>query len=419
MPWEDIVGNKMVIQKIKAVLGKPERKHNILVFAPSGAGKSLLCDTVVEAYGGVYDILEVKRTTCDTEKEMKKLIENFIHNKTIQSFFAPKNKLIVFDDIDIYIRTERGFASFVQFIIEESKNAHVFFTCCKAEERKLAFLKKAASSTTLYLATPSVQDSFLYVSSKLGHVPAERVLAKAKLHNGNIRAILNDISCDYEKNDKQAEAEIMKQKALGDSNIYDITHRILSGSYNIRDLQYVSDSLVPLLLYENYPHELFENRFKTTPAKQTIALTKIMSSFVAGEMLEHHIYKTTDWDVAEYVTMLKAGGVIVNVNNMNRKKNTKLSTYNFSPLLTRMAAKCVFLTNLGVLKACFQIHDTHVLYALLDRIGEYITDKQEIPEVMRGVSDENKSTIFQYLGFMHNTDKKLITKLKRKKSNLK
>ena len=87
---KDFVGNRVLIKTlVEKVRNFP---FHILLIGPSGGGKTLLVDLVFGEFEKEYDVLKINGDETEDMKTLKKLLDNFVNNRTIDSFFSKKKK---------------------------------------------------------------------------------------------------------------------------------------------------------------------------------------------------------------------------------------------------------------------------------------------------------------------------------------
>lgn len=362
------IGNAAVKRRLSDLLAQPPLQ--VVLVGGSGVGKTTLTNIILS--NNQYDVLRVQGDESSDIKVIKKLVDNFLNNKTIESFFSNKAKLVVMEDIDIYMNTDKTMMPFIfDFVCRETTNkVHGFIiTCSSAEEKKLNDLKKYAE--VLKITNPPIKESFLRVCEILDNDGEEYeppcLLKLVEAFRGNLRDILQNLHM------LASEGAIQRQKKenqYADHTVYDTCNKLLRHRVPVSDLRNVPDgNLVPLLLFENYPKELFSNRVKTKEnsgrnnLENTLTITR---NFVDTDALERHMYATTDWSTYDNVLTLKCGYINKIINEQERKPSAPPVSCNFTQVLTKSALRCNYGKKMAILKFKLGICENDLMHMIFD-----------------------------------------------------
>lgn len=382
----EFVGNKATIKDLRNAAA--HHPFNVLVIGQSGCGKSLMCDLLAEEVADRYEILHVKTRLTDDHKLVRQLIENFVSSKTIESFFSNKAKLIVLDDIDIMLATDKNFASFVGGLLAPdggskartsakkkpppALSASVIMTCSTSEERKVADLKK--KTTVLRLGNPSYKDAFAYIHQVVDKAGIAYQYADLKelieAFNCNIRNVVTNLHLLSEQTVVQ---NVRVQKQLTEATHFDVVRKMFKMDYDIAQLRFISDNtIVPLMLYENYPKELFHNRYKMSDASALDLIETITDRMLDAELQETYMYQRTDWDMYDMTAIIKMGYINTMLKGCKRKKTGTFDSIVFPPILTKLSVKCGFARRLVPAKEELGVYELENVYRVMD---EYALSK--------------------------------------------
>jgi hypothetical protein len=352
------VGNKSSILSAKETVSSVP--FAFIILGPSGCGKSVLCDLLLQ--GKSFDILWVKSNDADDSKAMQKMVENFITHRTIESFFSKKPKVVIFDDVDAMMCSDRGSNSFLTgFIADNKKRSEpisFIMTCSTSEERKLTDFKKKISVIRLY--NPPVKDAFIYICSVLdekniSYDPGS-ILKLIENNDGNIRSVLMHLNFDSERRDAT-------EQMFFDKTPFEITRAMLTTKLSCQGLRYAADNpLVPLLLYENFPSELFLNRVKQAKHVAYDVVARIIDGSISSECIEKYMYVNTDWDLLQPVSIMKCGYVNFCVNNISKKKSIRKDNLVFTQSLTKAASRHNYAKKIIEFKSELGIRDSSGIY---------------------------------------------------------
>ncbi len=398
----EFVGNKSSIISAKEMLASPP--FGFIILGPSGCGKSVLCDLLLQ--GQSFDILWVKSNDADDSKAMQKMVENFITHRTIESFFAKKPKVVIFDDIDAMMCSDRGSSSFLNGFIADNRTRSdpisFIMTCSTSEERKLTDFKKKIPVIKLY--NPSVKEAFVYICNLLdakdtSYDPSS-VLKMIDSNDGNIRSVMLQIKhFDEERRDAT-------EQLFFDKTPFDITKTMLTTKLSCQGLRYAADNpLVPLLLYENFPSELFSNRVKQAKHTAYETVASIMDGTISSECIEKYMYVNTDWDLLQPVSIMKCGYVNFYVNSVSKKKAIRKDNLVFTQSLTKAASRhnyakriVDFKTQLGIRDASgiFKAFETNDATGTIDNdsaVASYLSNIRHLEsKPTRRATNKKKKT---------------------------
>jgi DNA polymerase III delta prime subunit len=414
------IGNKMTIKKISELIKiSPCR---ILIIGPSGSGKTTLCNLAMNLYN--YDVLQVNGGETEDLKGLKRLIDNFANNKTIESYFSNRKKLIFIDDVDILISCDRNANSFLlNFVDSVSKSNHLSFimSSSTSEEKKLTELKKKLNC--IRLSNPSRQDVFAYISCILDkhNIPYndEKLLKLIEIHNNNIRNTINNLhQMDLDDNNLKIEKQ---QKLLYDSNVFDVMGKIYNRKMDTSDFKIISDNnLVPLLLYENYLSELFKNRLKQTKETYFNIITDVLDSYIDSDTIEQYMYQNTEWSLCDLVTYLRCGPINWHFNTLEKKKAKSFDKYIFTQLLTKSALRCNYGKKLSILKNNIGVSETETVFYIFDNFayllgvqGIKLNQERKRIATILNLDNDDMAAVYQYLSQFLGMDKSLLSKIKK------
>ncbi len=421
---DQFVGNKNVIKNIYNELKNPP--CGILIIGPTGCGKTVLCDLLLQK-SNIYHVLKINGEDSDS-KGIKKLVDNFITHKTIESFFSKQPKLVWFDDIDIFLTTDRGTNSYIlNFITDAIKNKNISFilTACISEEKRLTELKKKVPPYRL--CNPSLNDCFVFVSNYLDNAETDydstKLMKFIEAYNCNIRSIFQNINhinssdavLDYEK----------RSRTLFDNTNYDLMKKLFKIHLQLSDIKLVSDiGLVPLLMYENYIDELFGNKVKISKQEYLKRIQYVQDCNIHAEILENNMYCQTDWSLWDVIPIMKCGSINKILTDISIKKKPQFDKYVFTQSLTKSALKCNYEKKIIIFKKLSHIYETKNIYILLDILGTMMNDTDQdtkkIKEIIKTYFEyiakddiDCFSAIQLYLGQIREMDKKLLSKMKK------
>lgn len=416
--------NQHLTETLQRILDDPTHHTAALVFGGTGTGKSTLCDLLAAKYEDTYDILMVKRHGVDTDKGIKALVDNFLQSKTIESFFSNKHsKLVILDDIDIHMSTERGYLLYLQQLMTSLAKikAIVIMTCGAAEEKKTMDLKRKVPHV-LRLVPPTPEEAYaifrpIFQRAFPGtHDLCKKLKSLIGVAGGNVRYILNNAHMLLRKDGGEAAmATERAHRTFVQCSTIESACKLLQGtaSGRIEDLDALADPMVSHVLYENYLHELCANRQKVSAPKLGSIANGVMDTWILSDILETHIFRTSDWGLYTYLNPLRIGCITDVLAGMKRPAKSKKAAAAYTPVLSKLALRSTFGKKMATLKEACALHDDEAMFTLLDKVF-YNVDLSILSEECTDTNAMLKQVLLPYMEYMHEVDKKVVTKLRRR-----
>ena len=408
-----------------------------LVVGANGWGKTRFCDEVIARHVDAMDVLHLKQCPAiDTETKAKTVISNFVRGRSIMSFFSSRTKLVFIDDIEMCMRTERGYGSFLTELLGDGVQAHVLMTCGLKELKRLPATFKKRLGRTYMLSAPTPEECTSYLVAAEGGNDAVRhaqILRLAKLYEGNVRHVLNDLNAVDDtpapvSADTGAEPEAIEATPSTMQQEHRILHRarhlnsisastldlmqhvfeatescsasdtsfLVTGS----DVHILGDAMLPLLMHENYVAELKRHRYKLPEARYRQIVADATEGGWCAEMMEAHMYRHVDWDMYENVSITRCGRILGHLagvrrrrgrghrlemklqDNGGKQKNRAVasaaasaattSSFTYTPLLTNLAMRTAYGRKLEAIKTLVVGHDVvdeDAVFAVMDALA--------------------------------------------------
>lgn len=411
----DFIGNSLVLKRLHELL---QGQYMIMIMGVSGCGKTTLAKLFLDKQD--KDVLRIGSDDINDTVSIKSLVTNFIKNRNIESFLSKRDKVIFFDDVDISLTFDKSVGVLIGEIIETCKKdtrLSLLVTSNVSEDKKITDLKKQLEVLRIY--NPPVKDSYVYVMNMLDkdgvEYDASGLLKLAKTYDGNIRHILLNL---HNLSNPEREKSHME---FFDKTSFEVVKQLLYQSCPLKDISRTSDnSMVPLILLENFPKELFKK--KVDKPQSLDALINVTDGFVASEEIEKYMYQNTDWTNYDLVTLLRCFPINYHLN-MYPVKTTKTNikagdSLVFTQLLTKTSQKQVFYKKLSSIQSSVGIYDIYSASLYYDALCQYIiTNQDKVKEFCKKLANkfakEELSIILSYLTHLDVLDKKLSAKIKR------
>lgn len=330
---QGFLGNKLQIKKINEHISSKSSYGTILyILGPDGCGKSTLCNLLFSR--SKYNILEVSSNNFTT-KDMSLSIQNFMKNKSIDSYFNTKPKLIIVDDIDILFNTDRGVLStLIGFQQDFQKyKIHCIACCNQNEDKKIMELKKNAE--IVKISYPQLRDVYPYLMDCDLGIEDGDLLKLVQKYRGSIRDIVMHISMNI----KDCETTIN----FKDMNNFEVVNYIYKNGLRIKDINYVykeDAGLVGFIMYENLCDELYYK--KDVGRKVSNLINPYISAnmyFIYSSMLESNIFESGNWKMYDLINILRINSITNLLTDIKDKKTPKDYKYRFSQTLSKISHK--------------------------------------------------------------------------------
>lgn len=323
----NFVGNKLVTKKCCDILSNPKHPTKVLgLVGPDGCGKTTLAELLFRQYD--MDVLSISKDNYNS-KETFASMQTFCKNRTIDSFFQKKRKIIFVDDLDVLVAIDRCAMSNLLGVVQDLCRANVFMLiCCNIrEEKRLSEFKKDIE--VLQVTYPSVKDTFVYLLQAELCDNEEELLKVVQFYRGNVR--------DTVLNLKMGNAHDFRKNNFKDMNQFEVVQKLYQDGCAFEDIRFLINddvSVLAFLLYENLPEELHNNRAEKdiiSPYLQTNA------HFLSSCQLENFIYDFGIWNFFDIINLVRLIAVIALLNEMPRKKTAKWTKFRFSQVLSKVS----------------------------------------------------------------------------------
>lgn len=270
--FSEIVGNKLAIQTLgKWFLTWPAVSTCALVSGPCGIGKTLSIDLLTKQ--PEYNVMEVNSDDERNEGFIKTKVALFV--KTKKNMWGKINVLVV-NDIDV--SQDNGFLGALCGCVKETK-IPIILTCNDRYEPKIKTL--AALCTDIKLFKPPSADICRYITdivkkelktSRLTTNQTQLIQSAIETADGDVRnSILSaefslicgmGVGVDCGTSAKKTN-KLDNKKDKTKRNLFDLTTDIMSQMTDFVDkvdLFNMEKDLLPLMVHENYPHNIMKTK---------------------------------------------------------------------------------------------------------------------------------------------------------------
>lgn len=188
---KEIVGNEEQINKIRnfALNFKYSGKKAVLIYGPSGVGKTLSVYALADEFG--FELVEINSSQNRAKDEIEKILGQACVSKSLLG----GKKLILIDDVDCLSRKDKGMVSSIANIIKKTK-APVILTSQNPWKAGLLGLRNYCTLIKFEkISTLQIFKYLKYICKNENLPVGDAVLTKiAENSNGDIRAAINDLS---------------------------------------------------------------------------------------------------------------------------------------------------------------------------------------------------------------------------------
>lgn len=249
MIFSELKGNYKQIQSIKEFLND-HINQTLLIVGDDSTGKTSILNILQN--NGNNEILVL-----NDHNFSENTIENFVHCKTITSFFSKgKTKLIFFDDIDTFSSIQKQHITLLHRLKVKCK---MIFTIKLKEERRINTLWKKFFDKRICLNKLSYKECLQVVLTKLhtmhddDDIDYDLLLELIKVNECNITNIMM-LKDSVIINDMTTPCVYDNIKDLFETNIYDIVHSVFNENLSQQYIEAISSkdsSMLSTMIHEN------------------------------------------------------------------------------------------------------------------------------------------------------------------------
>jgi hypothetical protein len=360
---------------VQQVLANIHNNKHVVCFGNSQSGKSTLIQRIKEQLPS-DNVLDIENHDHEVSSGTRTMIQRFIQSTKIDSYFfidsAPSScalqqstKVILLDDVNVYIRNDRSFISFLKDTMD-IKNVVFILTCGTSapEEKKL--------KATICRRTRHVE---------VIRLPDHRQASKGKKKRQSTDSITKNTS------------ELMIQCLLQPP------------TYDCLPWIGATDLMLASLLLENVSI--------LTPSKE---LGSILEEVIAGDVQEYNAFQNHDWILRDNVHIIKLGSILSRSKSKQtiQKVSEKLNPRTSSIALA--AGACLNKKKLVALKQQMLLSANNIddrrcwskgfggVFHILDGIKVRTpVQTDELAEQIRqlNLTDDIHTTVIQYLSYVH------------------
>jgi len=184
----DFIGHFKFTNEIKKHLKSNNLNKLILCIGSSGIGKTEILNKILKELS--YNIINI-----NDPENYKEEINNYLNTKSIDSFFTKKKKILLIDDLDIYLSNDKQISN---FLLSLELKQPIICILNKQYDRKAIDIKK--KSEIFYLNKPNFNTTLQYIIKILDNenvdidsIRLENTKKLIKHNKNNIKSILMNI----------------------------------------------------------------------------------------------------------------------------------------------------------------------------------------------------------------------------------
>jgi len=282
----EVVGQKIIVQKIIDYLKNWKRGKALLLYGPTGIGKTLIVEILSKE--NKFNLTEINTTDKDIVSYIKEVL---LPASKESSLF--NRRLILIDEVDSF--SDRGAITEVIKIIKESASP-VILTANNAYEQKLKTLRHHCTlvrANRIHVNTIERELKRIALREKI-NIKEEMIRRIAADSDGDIRAAINDLensSKDLELGFRDRERDIFRTLKIifQSNNLKEALQAIDESDKDIDEIFWWIEQNIPLEFKDNIElAQAFDLLSKADLFKSKIAINqnyrfkKYMKDMIAG-----------------------------------------------------------------------------------------------------------------------------------------
>tara|TARA_B100000900_G_C20601848_1_gene725983 strand:- start:5585 stop:6949 length:1365 start_codon:yes stop_codon:yes gene_type:complete len=409
----DFIGHFKFTNEIKKHLKSNNLNKLILCIGSSGIGKTEILNKILKELS--YNIINI-----NDPENYKEEINNYLNTKSIDSFFTKKKKILLIDDLDIYLSNDKQISN---FLLSLELKQPIICILNKQYDRKAIDIKK--KSEIFYLNKPNFNTTLQYIIKILDNenvdidsIRLENTKKLIKHNKNNIKSILMNIENIILNNGKLNNYCLYENK-FNDIGLFDVINNFYSNKYKLDELDnlvHSDSSLIYMLLHENLIDEI--NRRKINDEELLTLLSNIINDSCEGDIIQGFIYKNNNWEMLSLLYIIQIFRLNKNINDYTIKN--KEIKYKFTQMLTKYSLKCNYnKKKLNLLEKnklsdnYFDVIVQNILYLLKN---QDINNGDTINKILQdnNINKENIDVLIKYNKILEIMDIKNLNKIKKK-----
>jgi replication factor C large subunit len=312
---DGVIGNDEVKKTlVKWILKwmKGEKQKPILLWGPSGIGKTSLAHALAEE----YELQVVELNSSDMRD--KESIERVVNSAMLSSSLFGKGKIIIIDDVDaMATKEDMGGITALASILKDV-NAPVILTADNYWDRRLAPLRTEVQAIEMKRVSPGAVASFLKEIARKENIniSEKEINEIAKNSEGDVRSALNDLETkNYTARDRKKEIFSVLKVVFKSKDFSTIARTVWMAD--------VDHDLLKLWIDQNIPIE-YENERDVAAAYHWLSRADVFDGRIANREC---------WDLLRYSTSLMSAGVAF----AKEKPYVKFTKYQYPTYLRKMS----------------------------------------------------------------------------------
>ena len=353
---DEVIGNEHIKEALARWILKwlkGEKQKPILLWGPTGTGKTSLVHAIAKEYD--LQLVELNASEMRGKAGMEKIVDGAM----LSSKLFGRGKLILVDDVDVIGAGDRGGIAALSSILKHV-NAPIILTATNYWDRKIASLRTEVHALEMKRVSPGAIANFLKEIAKKENIELTENEIKeiAKNFEGDVRSALNDLDTKkYGNRDRKREIFEVMRTIFKSSDFSTIAKTVRMAD--------VDHDLLKLWIDQNIAVE-YENKKDIATAYDWLS---------RADVFDGRIVNRQCWDFIRYSTYLMSMGVA----SASMRSYLKYTKYQYPTYLRKMGQT---MARRRMRKALF--------LKLGRRVHLSSKRASEMAEIFKGIARKNK-----------------------------